>query len=242
MYSSMYIRITNYYNNANIPVIQQTLNNGFTLTLNPTPELLANLYWITLIAVVVSSASAVLKAGFKQFDLFGVIIIAVATGLGGGSLRDMLLNLEAFWIRDQVFFIASLASAITIFLAARLVVIPSRLFLIPDAAGLATFGIAGTLVSLMQGTPWLVASFMGVMTGTMGGIFRDLLCNEPPVVFHSPLYATVSWAGSLLFIGLLYLQLDITVAAMTAGISIFVARLLALYFNISLPKFRFKGS
>ncbi|MCK5335971.1 MAG: TRIC cation channel family protein, partial [Gammaproteobacteria bacterium] len=143
------------------------------MTLNPTPELLANLYWITLIAVVVSSASAVLKAGFKQFDLFGVIIIAVATGLGGGSLRDMLLNLEAFWIRDQVFFIASLASAITIFLAARLVVIPSRLFLIPDAAGLATFGVAGTLVSLMQGTPWLVASFMGVMTGTMGGIFRD---------------------------------------------------------------------
>jgi len=194
-----------------------------------------------MIAVIVSSASGVLKAGFKQFDLFGVIIIAIATGLGGGSLRDMLLDREVFWIRDQGFFIASLCSAIVIFLSARLIVIPPRFFLVADAAGLATFGIAGTLVSLMVGAPWLVASFMGVMTGTMGGIFRDVLCNEPPVVFQSPLYATVSWAGSLFFIVLLYINLEVTIAASIAGLSIFIARLLAIYFNISLPRFRFKS-
>ncbi len=210
------------------------------MTLHPNPALLQNLYWITLIAVVVSSASAVLKAGFKQFDLFGVIIIAIVTGLGGGSLRDMLLDREVFWIRDQMFFIASLGSAIAIFLLARVVVIPQRFFLIPDAAGLATFGVAGTLVSLMVGAPWLVASFMGVMTGTMGGIFRDILCNTPPVVFQSPLYATVSWAGSLLFIGLLYLHMDVTLAAIIAGLAIFIARLLAIRFNIKLPVFKFK--
>lgn len=210
------------------------------MTLHPNPALLQNLYWITLIAVVVSSASAVLKAGFKQFDLFGVIIIAIVTGLGGGSLRDMLLDRDVFWIRDQMFFIASLGSAIAIFLLARVVVIPQRFFLIPDAAGLATFGVAGTLVSLMVGAPWLVASFMGVMTGTMGGIFRDILCNTPPVVFQSPLYATVSWAGSLLFIGLLYLHMDVTLAAIIAGLAIFIARLLAIRFNIKLPVFKFK--
>lgn len=211
------------------------------MTLNPTPALLDILYWITLFAVIVSSASAVLKAGFKQFDLFGVIIIAIATGLGGGSLRDVLLDIEVFWISDQTFFFASLGSAIVIFITARLIVISPKFFLIPDAAGLATFGIAGTLVSLMVGAPWLVASFMGVMTGTMGGIFRDILCNEPPVVFQSPLYATVSWGGSLMFIGLLFLQMDVTLAAAIAGSSIFTARLLALYFNISLPIFRFKS-
>ena len=181
-----------------------------------------------------------LKAGLKQFDLFGVIIIAVATGLGGGSLRDMLLDREVFWIRDQSFFIASLASAIVIFVGARLITISSKLFLIPDAAGLATFGVAGTLVSLMVGAPWLVATFMGVMTGTMGGIFRDVLSNEPPVVFQSPLYATVCWGGSLLFVGLLQAEIDATVAAGIAGLSIFVARLLAIQFDISLPRFRFK--
>ena len=68
------------------------------MTLEATTELLKNLYWITLLAVIVSSASGVLKAGFKQFDLFGVIIIAIATGLGGGSLRDMLLDRAVFWI------------------------------------------------------------------------------------------------------------------------------------------------
>ncbi|HHH39205.1 MAG TPA: trimeric intracellular cation channel family protein, partial [Sedimenticola sp.] len=187
-------------------------------------------------------ASGVLKAGFKQFDLFGVVIIAVTTGLGGGSLRDMLLDRPVFWIQDQTFFVASLGSALFIFLAARLLVLSPRLFLIPDAAGLATFGVAGTLASLMVGAPWLVASFMGVMTGTMGGIFRDLLCNEPPVVFHSPLYATVCWGGSLLFIGLLHLDTSVGLATVIAGMAIFVARLLALYFKIHLPRFRFKSN
>ena len=81
---------------------------------------------------------------------------------------------------------------------------------------------------------------MGVMTGTMGGIFRDVLCNEQPVVFHSPLYATVSWGGSLMFIGLIHYNLDITLAAIIAGLSIFITRLLAIYYNLTLPKFRFK--
>lgn len=207
---------------------------------NSTSALLDNLYWITLVAVIVSSASGVLKAGFKQFDLFGVVIIAIATGLGGGSLRDLLLDRGVFWIHDQVFFVASLVSAVVIFVAARMVKTSPRFFLVADAAGLAAFAIAGTLVSMLAGAPWLIASFMGVITGAMGGIFRDVLCNEPPVVFQSPLYATVSWVGSLVFIGLLHLDLDVTYAAVFSGIGIFVARMLAIRFNISLPRFRFK--
>ena len=211
------------------------------MLLEPTPLLLSNLYWITLVAVIFSSASGVLKAGFKELDLFGVIIIAIATGLGGGSLRDLLLGREVFWIKDQIFFMASFTSAIFIFITARLIIVPPKFFLVADAAGLATFGIAGTLVSLMIGVPPALASFMGVITGTMGGIFRDVLCNEQPVVFHSPLYATVSWGGSLLFIVLLHYSLDMTLAATIAGLSIFISRLLAIYYNITLPKFRFKS-
>jgi len=210
------------------------------MLLDPTPSLLTTLYWITITAVVVSSASGVLKAGFKKFDLFGVVIIAVTTGLGGGSLRDMLLDRPVFWIQDQIFFIASLISALSIFFIARVIKVPPKFFLVADAAGLATYGIAGTLVSLMFGAPPLLASFMGVMTGTMGGIFRDVLCNEPPVVFHSPIYATVCWGGSLAFIGLLYLGYGATLAAIIAGALMFVTRLLALYYNIHLPRFKFK--
>ncbi len=209
-------------------------------TLAVTPELLNVLYWIVLVAVIVSSASGVLKAGFRQFDLFGVIVIAIVTGLGGGSLRDMLLDQAVFWIRDEIFFIASLASAIVIFIIARLVVISNKFFLIPDAAGLAAFSVAGTLSALMVGSPWLVASFMGVMTGIMGGVFRDVLCNETPIVFKSPLYATLAWLGALLFIGLLNLNLDPTLSAIFSGVLIFIARLLAIRYKLGLPRFKFK--
>ena len=101
--------------------------------------------------------------------------------------------------------------------------------------------MAGTLASLILGAPWFVAAFMGVMTGIMGGIFRDILCNAPPIVFQSPLYETVSWIGSLFFIGLLYIDINASVAAIVTGIVIFISRLLALYYDISLPTFRFKS-
>lgn len=210
------------------------------LTINTTTLLLDSIFWLTLIAVIVSSASGVLKAGFLRFDLFGIIIIGITTGLGGGSIRDMLLDRDVFWIKDQVFFIASFLSSAGMFFLARFIVISHRFFLVPDAAGLATFSVSGTLVSYMAGAPWFVASFMGVMTGIMGGILRDVLCNEHPVVFQSPLYATVSWGGSLLFVALLNIQVDINVAVIATGILIFVARLMAIYFNICLPKFHLK--
>jgi len=205
-----------------------------------TQEFSNSLYWISLVAVVVSSASGVLKSGFRKFDLFGVVIIAITTGLGGGSLRDMLLDLEVFWIQDQIFFIASLLSAIIIFVGARLISISPKLFLIPDAAGLAAFSIAGTMVALVAEAPWIVASFMGVITGAMGGIFRDLLCNETPIVFKSPLYATAAWLGSLGFIVLMHYEIGVTISAVVAGSAIFITRLVALKLDLGLPKFQLK--
>ncbi|HAD99546.1 MAG TPA: hypothetical protein DCG46_02510 [Gammaproteobacteria bacterium] len=210
------------------------------MNLEITQEFSNSLYWISLVAVVVSSASGVLKSGFRHFDLFGVIIIAITTGLGGGSLRDMLLDVDVFWIQDQIFFIASLVSAVIIFVGARLISISPKFFLIPDAAGLAAFSVAGTMVSLVAGTPWLVASFMGVVTGAMGGIFRDLLCNETPIVFKSPLYATAAWLGSLGFIVLLNGGVSVTASAIIAGLSIFIVRIVAIRLDLGLPKFQLK--
>ncbi|ALE52569.1 hypothetical protein SP60_04680 [Candidatus Thioglobus autotrophicus] len=210
------------------------------MNLDVTQELLNSLYWISLVAVVVSSASGVLKAGFRKFDLFGVVIIAITTGLGGGSLRDMLLDIDVFWIQDQIFFIVSLASALIIFIGARFVSISPKFFLIPDAAGLAAFSIAGTMVALTAGAPWLVASFMGVITGTMGGVFRDLLCNETPIVFKSPLYATAAWLGALGFIALVHYEVGVVFSAIIAGLCIFITRLIAIRLNLGLPKFQLK--
>jgi uncharacterized membrane protein YeiH len=129
---------------------------------------------------------------------------------------------------------------VLIFIGARLLPISSKLFLIPDAAGLAAFSIAGTMVALVAGAPWLIASFMGVITGAMGGIFRDLLCNETPIVFKSPLYATAAWLGSLGFIVLVHYGVGVTISALIAGSAIFITRLVALKLDLGLPKFQLK--
>lgn len=195
------------------------------------------LFWFTIVAVAVSAISGVLIAGKNHFDLFGMIVIALATALGGGSLRDMLLNKDVFWIQNQMFLIVALIAGIITFFYARRYHYSLKLFLIPDAMGLATFSIAGTMSALSSGAPWLVASFMGVITGVAGGIIRDTMCNEIPVVFRSTLYATISLFGGMVFIALIRLELDLAFAASIAGILIFLIRLAAIKWGLSLPVF-----
>lgn len=195
---------------------------------------------LTQAAVAVSAASGVLEAGKKRIDLFGMLMIAFAAALGGGSLRDILLDRTVFWVRDQDFLFIALGSGLFTFFLARWTRLSRQAFLLPDAAGLALFTVAGTNVALSVAAPWFVASFMGVVTGVMGGVLRDVLCNEEPVVFQGSLYATVAWAGALLLIALMQYGMNPVYAAAITGIGMFVARLAAIHWNISLPVFRFK--
>ena len=195
------------------------------------------LFWFTIVAVAVSAISGVLIAGKSHFDLFGMIVIALATALGGGSLRDMLLNKDVFWIQNQLFLIVALCAGVATFFYARRYRYSLKLFLIPDAMGLATFSIAGTMSALSSGAPWLVASFMGVITGVAGGIIRDTMCNEIPIVFKSTLYATISLFGGVVFIALIRLGVGVALAASTAGVLIFLVRLAAIKWGLSLPVF-----
>jgi uncharacterized membrane protein YeiH len=138
------------------------------------------------------ASAGVLEAGRKRYDLFGMIVVALAAALGGGALRDLLLDRPVFWVADQTYLVAAFAAAFVTFFLARAFVLPPRLFLIPDAAGLALFTVTGTKAALAWGAPWLVASVMGVITGVMGGILRDVLCNEEPLVFQGNLYVRLS--------------------------------------------------
>lgn len=196
------------------------------------------IYGITQSAVAVMAAAAVLEAGKRPFDLFGMMVIAMAAALGGGTLRDLLLDRSVFWVADQTYLFVAMGAALATFFLVRLVDLPGRLFLVPDAIGLALFTVAGCKVALLLETPWLVASFMGVITGVMGGILRDVLCNEEPLVFQGPLYATAAWIGALSLIGLLRLGFDPGLSALIAGCAIFLLRMAALYWNLGLPKYR----
>src|SRR5690606_13468360 len=125
------------------------------------------LYWVGLAAVAVNALTGVLDAGRKQMDLVGVVMVGTATALGGGTVRDILLQRPVFWLSDQLYLVVALAMTLIIFFAVRGLRLPPRLFLIPDAIGLALFTVVGTQISLQAGAPWLAASLLGVITGVV---------------------------------------------------------------------------
>ena len=199
------------------------------------------IYAITMSAVAVSAITGVLEAGRKPMDLFGVVLVALTSALGGGTIRDLLLDLHVFWVADQTYLVAAIAAGVATFVLVRLARLPANLFLVPDALGLALFTIIGTQVALTQGVPWFVATFLGVVTGVFGGVLRDILCNEVPLVFAGELYATASWAGAMVFIALLHEGIAGPVASLLAMAAIFLTRIAAIHWHLTLPSFTAKA-
>ncbi len=195
------------------------------------------LYIAALVAVAVNASAGVLEAGRRPFDLFGMVVVALAAALGGGSLRDVLLDRTVFWIADQTYLLTAILAGLVTFAVVRVVRLPAKLFLLPDAIGLALFTVSGTQAALSVGAPWLVASLMGVITGVFGGIVRDILCNEVPLVFTGQLYATASWAGALVLVGLMAVGVSAGWAALACGSLVLGLRLAAIVFDWRLPVF-----
>lgn len=196
------------------------------------------LYWVGLAAVAVNALTGVLDAGRKQMDLVGVVMVGTATALGGGTVRDILLQRPVFWLSDQIYLIVAVATTLIIFFAVRGLRLPQRLFLIPDAIGLALFTVVGTQIALQAGAPWLAASLLGVITGVVGGVVRDVLCNEVPLIFvRGELYATAAWIGSLALIGLQSLGVSAIIAAWAGMATVLAVRLAAMVFKITLPTY-----
>jgi uncharacterized membrane protein YeiH len=189
-------------------------------------------------AVAVSALTGVLDTSRKNMDLIGALLVGVATALGGGTIRDLLLDRNVFWVVDQTYLIAALGTGLVTFFLARTWPVPPRLFLIPDAVGLALFTIVGTQVSLQWHAPWLVASLMGVITGIVGGVLRDILCNDVPTVFlKGELYATAAWLGALAMIAMQEIGISSVLASWLAMAIVLILRLLAMRFHITLPAF-----
>jgi len=171
-------------------------------------------------------------------DLGGVVMVGLATALGGGTVRDVLLQRPVFWLSDQVYLVVALATTLIIFFAVRGLRLPPRLFLIPDAIGLALFTIVGTQIALEWNAPWLAASLLGVITGVVGGVVRDVLCNEVPLIFvRGELYVSAAWLGTLVLIGLQALAVSPVIAAWAGMATVLGLRLAAMAFRITLPTY-----
>ena len=196
------------------------------------------LYWIGMAAVAVSALTGVMEAERKEVDLIGATFVAVATALGGGTIRDLLLNRNVFWIADQAYLITAVVCGIIAFFILRQRDIPARWLLVPDAVGLALFTALGTQAALQWHAPWLAASLLGVITGVFGGVLRDVLCNEVPLVMRAgELYATAAWLGALLQIGLVEAGGHPLAASMTGMAAILLIRLGAIRYHWKLPAF-----
>lgn len=201
-------------------------------------------YAFDLFGVAVFAISGALVAGRKSMDLFGVLVIAIVTALGGGTLRDAILdNHPVPWIANELYILVAVLAALGTVLWVRLTrPIHEIGLLIADAFGLAIFTVIGTQVALDQQVPISAAMIMGVMTGVAGGVMRDIICNEIPLIFQREIYATASIAGSLVYILLHQLNttsnLDITLAVLTVlGI-----RLAAIRWHLALPRFHLLDS
>ncbi len=189
-----------------------------------------------LSAVAVFAISGALDAARQRMDILGFMLIGTATGIGGGTLRDVLLgNVPVFWIREPVWIVVCLsASAVTYFIAPKLAS-RSRALIWMDAVGLALFAVVGTEVALDSGTSPLIAVCMGVMTATFGGIARDVLCGSNLTLMNEELYITTALAGSLVYFLLSTTDLPYSYDLIGGFLVALVLRSLAIIFNIKLP-------
>jgi uncharacterized membrane protein YeiH len=197
------------------------------------------LYWLDLFGIVVFAFSGALMAGRYKLDPFGVVVLSAVTAIGGGTIRDVILQTPVFWVENPIYLYVILATALLTIAFIRCPKrIPKRFLLVSDAFGLALFAVLGTEKALSLGAAIPVAIVMGMMTGVAGGMIRDVLCNVIPMILRQEIYATAAILGGALFTGFSYLGLPEHIAIIGAILGALALRLAAIYWRVTLPAFQ----
>ena len=193
--------------------------------------------FIEAVGVFAFALSGLLEARRRDMDLVGLFVVALVAAFGGGTLRDLLLDRSPlFWIEHDSYAIAILGLSTLFALLPATGRLPPVVLLVADALGLGLFSVAGAGYALEAGTSLFIAALMGTITGTFGGVIRDVLCNELPSLFkQTPLYATCAFVGCYVYFLLTHLALpgELAVWITTFGITAF--RLTSVRWNWVLP-------
>ncbi|MFV0566245.1 MAG: trimeric intracellular cation channel family protein [Flavobacteriaceae bacterium] len=193
-------------------------------------------HFIDILGVVAFSISGVLVAVEKRMDLFGILIIAFVTSIGGGTLRDLLIgNTPVTWMRDISYTYSILAGAVfAIVFRNKIDYLRTSLFLF-DTIGIGLYTSLGVEKGIEAGLHPIICIALGTITACFGGVIRDILCNEIPVIFRKEIYATACILGGIVYFLLLKLPISTDLVFIIAGLVVIAARLLAVKFKIKLP-------
>jgi len=197
------------------------------------------LYLIDLLGVTVFAVSGALAAGRKRLDLLGVVVIATVTAIGGGTTRDLLLDRHpVFWVADPSYLVVITAAALLTVVYARWRRPPEEALAVADAFGLAFFVVSGAGIAQQLELPAISVAVMGVMTGVAGGVIRDVLTNEIPMILQrGDLYATAAITGVVVYLSLVALGAPYLASSVIAMAVIVALRLAAIVWGLRLPVF-----
>ncbi|WP_269913919.1 trimeric intracellular cation channel family protein [Acinetobacter sp. HY1485] len=193
---------------------------------------------IYIVAITAEAMTGALSAGRRSMDWFGVILIACVTALGGGSVRDVLLgHYPLGWVKHPEYLVLTCFAAIATILIAKWMRHLRSVFLLLDALGLIGFTIIGCQIAISMGHGFVVSAVAGVMTGVSGGILRDILCNDVPLVFRRELYASISFVAVMCYWACQAIGLNLEASIITTLVFGFSLRVIAIYFGLEMPKF-----
>ncbi|APG59798.1 trimeric intracellular cation channel family protein [Christiangramia salexigens] len=194
---------------------------------------------LEILGTIAFAISGALSAMNRRLDLFGIFIIAFVTSIGGGTLRDVLMgNTPVTWMENIIYiYLIGIVTTIAIIFRNKLYIFKKSLFLF-DTIGLGVFTITGVEVGVQNDLNPIISVALGAMTGTFGGVIRDILCNEIPVIFRKEvIYATACLIGGVAFVILDRLGVKLDIIYITTSMTVILIRLVAVKYQISLPTF-----
>ncbi len=190
---------------------------------------------IDILGTLAFAISGVLTALHKRLDIFGILIIAFVTAVGGGTLRDLLIDANVAWMRNLTYvYVIFGATVFAVIFRKKLNHIRRSLFLF-DTIGIALYTIVGVEKGIAAGFHPIICIALGTMTACFGGVLRDILCNEIPIIFRKEIYATACILGASAYFLLHYSPISEDFIVIISGAIVFTVRILAVYFNLSLP-------